>query len=139
VGAPGVAAPVAYAAAPAAVAAYARAVPYNIPPFAAALNVQTRGLAAPLLAPAAYAAGPVGPIAGPVIGPAAYAAAPAAYAAGPIGPIAGPVIGPAAYAAAPAAYAAGPAGFAPAYTVRIVYSGVSNGIMGFIEGGSSIN
>jgi hypothetical protein len=53
--APGVPAPVAYAAPPAAVAAYAPAIPYNIPPFAAALNVQTRALAAPFVAAPAYA------------------------------------------------------------------------------------
>jgi hypothetical protein len=132
VGAPGIAAPVAYAAAPAYAAAYARAVPYNIPPFAAALNVQTRGLAAPLLAPAAYATGPV--------------VAPAAYAAAPVGPIAAPIVAPAAYAAAPAAYAAAPAayaaapaGIAPAYTVSILCSDVSNGVLGFIRGYFSVN
>jgi hypothetical protein len=62
-----VAAPVAYAAPPAALAAYAPAVPYNVPPFAAALNLQTRALAAPLLAAPAYAPAPV-------VLPAAYAA-----------------------------------------------------------------
>jgi hypothetical protein len=65
--APGVAAPVAYAPAPAPVAAYAPAVPYNIPPFAAALNLQTRALTAPLVAAPAYAPAPV-------VLPAAYAA-----------------------------------------------------------------
>ena len=65
--APGVAAPVAYAAPPAALAAYAHAVPYNVPPFASALNLQTRALAAPFVAAPAYAPAPV-------VLPAAYAA-----------------------------------------------------------------
>ena len=61
------AAPLAYAAPPAALAAYAHAVPYNIPPFAAAINLQTRALAAPLVAAPAYAPASV-------VLPAAYAA-----------------------------------------------------------------
>ncbi|XP_049957985.1 calphotin-like [Schistocerca serialis cubense] len=74
------------AAAPAAALAYSRAVPYNVPPYAAAVNVQTRALAAPLVAAAAPIAAPLAaaPVAAPLAAApvaAPLAAAPFAYAA----------------------------------------------------------
>ncbi|XP_066594929.1 ice-structuring glycoprotein-like [Prorops nasuta] len=87
VAAPLIAAPAALAA-PAAIG-YTKAVPYNVPPYASRIDINTRNIAAPLIATpvAQYVAAPGGPIAAAYAAPAApFAAAaysapfPAAYA-----------------------------------------------------------
>lgn len=106
---------------------YTRAVPYNVPPFAASINTFTRTLAAPALFPApapltAVAPAPFLPAAAPAplayaapapFFPAPLAAAPAPFLPAPLAAEPGPVLPapflPAPFAAAPAPYLPAPA------------------------------